>query len=189
MLHRTLALILLAAPALSACSSSEGGPGEGAPQLSQRPSISECGGFAAQPGARIEPPVPDPATYCEAERLLWAHDAATEELALTNSRIVLNCCGEHSISVAEDAGVYVVTERDAPVDGDARCGCECVFDFAVVVESIPAGVIGVRVVRDVTDSGEAPRVVYEGSIDLSQGEGVVTVDSASAEPWCSGATQ
>src|SRR5262245_32523726 len=85
--------------------------------LTQTPLISECGGFVKQ--TKTDPPQPDASTYCEAERLLWAYDSGTGSLGLTNARIMLNCCGEHSIEVTEDGGTYVISERDAPekVDG------------------------------------------------------------------------
>jgi hypothetical protein len=155
------------------------------PGLTQTPLISECGGFLGQ--AKVEPPAPDPATYCEAERLLWTYDAEAGSLGLTNARIVLNCCGEHSIEVREEDGTYVIAERDAPelVEGmEARCNCSCVFDFGVSVEGIEAGVIDVRIVRDVTDDMESEKVVYEGKIDLSEVQGAITVDPTSADPWC-----
>jgi hypothetical protein len=156
--------------------------------LTQHPLISECGGFAGQgqPLILADPPMPDPATYCDAERLLWAYDAAAGSLGITNSRMLLNCCGNHSIKVVEEAATYVITEVDAPVDGDARCGCMCVFDFAVTVDSIPAGMLPIKLMRHVTDSGEPSSVVYEGTLDLSQATGTITIDPNTVEPWCSG---
>ncbi len=157
--------------------------------LEQTPLVSDCGGFIKQ--TKIAPPTPDPATYCDAERLLWAYDAETGSLGLTDARMLLNCCGEHSIEVTLDEGTYVIAERDAPqiVNGmGARCGCMCVFDFGVSVEGIPSGVLPIRVTLDVTDSAEGVKVVYEGSLDLAAGSGAVTLDATTVEPWCSGAT-
>ena len=156
--------------------------------LVQNAVVSECGGFAK---TKVDPPTPDPATYCDAEALLWVYDADAQSLGLTDARMTLNCCGEHTITVELDAaGVYVIHERDAPelVDGSpSRCNCMCVFDFGVSVEPVPPGIIDVRVVLDVTDSGSDPQVVFEGSIDLAQGSGSLVIDGTSAEPWCSGA--
>ena len=180
--------------ALAACGSNESSPSTTTETtssstetstLTQKSLVSECGGFAK---TKVDPPTPDGATYCDAEQLLWVYDAGTQSLGLTDARMVLNCCGEHSITVAvDDAGTYVVSERDAPqivAGSTARCNCMCVFDFGVSVEPVPAGSIDVRVTLDVTDSGEAAKVVYEGSIDLSQGSGAIVIDSTSADPWC-----
>lgn len=179
-----LLLGALAVASIAACGTTTDTTPSG---LVQKPLISECGGFVKQ--TKIDPPSPDPSTYCEAERLLWVYDAASSELGLTNSRMQLNCCGEHSIEVREEDGIYVIAERDAPeiVQGEeARCGCMCVFDFGVSVEGIPPGVIDVRIVRDVTDDDAPEAVVYEGQIDLGEVQGSITIDTTSAEPWCSG---
>jgi hypothetical protein len=186
---RPYILILPATFALASCSSSSTSNTSGDPagsSLNLRPQISECGGFAAQASPAIDPPQPDPTTYCEAERLLWVYDAAAGSLGLTNSRVTLNCCGDHSMTIADEGGTYVVTERDAPVDGDARCGCDCVFDFGISADPIPAGVIRVRLVRDVTDNDPPIATVWEGTLDLAEGQGSITIDTSSAEPWCSG---
>jgi hypothetical protein len=182
--HSLLALLLPIA--LAGCSGGEDGSGSGnGNALTQSPTVSECGGFA-QMQAKIDPPMADPATYCDAERLLWAYDAATQSLGLSNTRVVLNCCGDHAITVTEESGTYVINERDAPQAsaGGARCKCNCVFDFAVSVEPIPAGSLPIRLVLDVTDSGSPPKVVYEGSLDLSQGSGEIVTSPDSADPWC-----
>lgn len=183
-------LAVLLPMTLAGCSGGEGEGGSGSGNgdtLTLSPAVSECGGFA-QMEAKIKPPMADPATYCDAERLLWAYDAATQSLGVSNTRVVLNCCGDHSITVTEESGTYVFHERDAPQAsaGGARCNCSCVFDFAVSVEPIPTGSLPVRLVLDVTDSGSAPKVVYEGSLDLSQGSGEITTSSDSAGPWCEG---
>lgn len=179
---------------LVACDPNESSPGttttdttsSSTSTLTQNSLVSECGGFAK---TKVDPPTPDPATYCDAEQLLWVYDADAQSLGLTDARITLNCCGEHSMSVAvDDAGTYVVTERDAPqiVGGMAsRCNCMCVFDFGVSVEPVPAGTIDVRVVLEVTDSADASTVVWEGAIDLTKGSGSIVIDSSSADPWCS----
>ncbi|MCK6592070.1 MAG: hypothetical protein HUU21_06955 [Polyangiaceae bacterium] len=164
-----------------------GGAGGGS-ALTQFPAVSECGGFvkSGSPGAKIDPPAADPATYCDAERLLWAYDAASQSLGLSNTRVLLNCCGDHSITVVEEDGTYVINEKDAPeaAAGGARCNCMCVFDYTISVETIPSGIIPIRLVLDVTDSMMPPKVVYEGSLDLSKGSGEIVIDPNTVEPWC-----
>lgn len=190
MLRATLALLFVSLAPLSllaACSNQIEEPYEPDPTgLTQRPLISECGGFAAP---MIEPPQPDPSTYCDAERLLWAYDRETGELGLTNSRVLLNCCGDHGIQVEKEGEVYVVTERDAPqaAAGGARCGCMCVFDYATVVSPIGEQTISLRLVRNVTDQDPAVTVVGEWTVDLTAGQGSIDVEVGTVEPWCSGA--
>lgn len=197
-LHATLIMSTAAVAVLgAACSStttsetgSTGTPGEN--PLNQAPQVSECGGFikgGSQAKATI--PMADPATYCEAEKLLWTYEASSQSLAFNNIRMQLNCCGIHTISSELDSsGTYVITEKDEPEmtpSGPARCGCECVFDFATVIDPVPSGMVKIKIVRDVTDSGAAPVTVYEGSLDVSQISGSVVISTDSAEPWCSGA--
>jgi len=189
---RILGIVILSATSLLACSSGEGASGSDntppGPSLDVSPSISACGGFVGGgSGAKI-PPSPDPSTYCDAERLLWNYDAATRTLGLLDARVMLNCCGEHSIDVKVEDGVHVVTETDAPEklpNGDeARCGCMCVFDYAADVTPVEGSMLSMRVVRNVPDQTPAVTVVWEGMLDLSAGAGEVVVSSASAEPWC-----
>jgi hypothetical protein len=187
-----LGSLLLSATSFLACGGGGGSSGSGAdpgPSLEVSPSISACGGFVGSGSSMKIPPSPDPATYCDAERLLWNYDAAARTLGLLDARVQLNCCGQHSIDVEVVDGVHVVTETDAPEklpDGDeARCNCMCVFDYAADVTPVDGSVISMRVLRNVTDQTPALTVVWEGTLDLSAGSGEVVVSSASAEPWCS----
>ena len=115
-----LALAFLAASALVACGTTETETNPAttttgtstATGLAQTPLISDCGGFIKQ--TKIDPPTPDPVTYCDAERLLWAYDAETGSLGLTDARMLLNCCGEHSVEVTLDNGTYVVAADTDP---------------------------------------------------------------------------
>lgn len=167
-----------------ACSGGEGGGSTSSPtpDFTVAPLISECGGFVAGgTGAKI--PQPDPATYCDAERLLWNYDASSKTLGLTNARIQLNCCGDHSVKVDKDGDTVVFTEVDAPKDG-SRCKCECVFDYAADVSTLESGMTALRIVRNVTDAQPATEIVWEGTLDLSAGMGEVIVSTDSAAPWC-----
>lgn len=190
MRHLTLTILGLAmATAAAGCSSEDSGPagsGGSTSGVTFTPSISECGGFPDNSGATALPPAGDPASYCDAEVLLWSYDAASRTLGLSNNRVVLNCCGDHSLSVARDGDTLVVTEKDAPEAqaGGARCGCSCVFDYAADVADVDAGMLKLRLERFVTDLDAAPVEVYEGEIDLGAGTGKVVIDAQSAEPWC-----
>lgn len=181
---KTLVGTLAAATLLaSACTTSVADdPSETASAITQQATVSDCGGFARTTDASGSGDAP---AYCDAEVLHWSYDRSTEKLSLTDSRIELNCCGLHDMTIERDGDVYVVTETDAPemFDGmTARCGCMCVFDFGLAAEGIAEEVIQLRLIRHVTDSG-APTVVFEGSIDLGQGSGFEIVDEVPSM-WC-----
>jgi hypothetical protein len=173
------ALTLLLAGALAAACT----PGDDTEELTQSAAISDCGGFVLD----TKSPLGDPATYCDAEMLHWSYDVETQTLSLANNRVLLNCCGDHSMKMKLDGGVYVVTERDAPEFADARCACMCVYDFTLQVQDIPVGSLPLRLVRNVTDNPEGPQLVYEGTLDLTQGLGQVVIDNTNLEHWCEGA--
>lgn len=172
-------LVSLLGFALGACS-----------PLAQTMEVSQCGGFS-QLGSAI---TDEASAYCAAEVLDWRYVADTETLHLSNDRILLNCCGEHSITVHQEGELYVVTERDAPEQigplplpgSGARCDCMCVFDFSVQVQSIAADPIELKIVREVTDSDLPVAEIWRGTIDLALGQGTVTIDDEDVGPWCGG---
>jgi hypothetical protein len=149
-------------------------------QLNQTAELSECGGFFD--GTQQKSPLGDPETYCDAELLLWSYDAGTRTVSFANNRATLNCCGDHAMVVTVEDGTFVLTETDAPEGGTGRCDCLCVFDYTVAVDPVEEGEIPVRLVRNVTD-GEGPVTLWEGTIDLADGSGSVTLD-ASETVWC-----
>lgn len=166
-------ILLLASFCVASCLASCGHGTDNPLDLDQSDLISECGGFEA--GGH--PILGAPPAYCDAEVLHWEYEEDTTTLKLADTRIQLNCCGEHSMEVVYDAGVYVVTETDAPDNGD-RCKCVCVFDFTVTVSDIPAGTISIKLRRIVTDQQPEQKLVYEGELDLSAGSGFVVIDES-----------
>jgi len=172
--NRNLMLTFVALIALGSSGCGSQGPLH---QLSSE--VSDCGGFA-----RLGSPLMEEApAYCDAEVLHWQYDAQAGVLSVNNTRVELNCCGVHGVGIAEQGGVYVITETDEPEFGDARCGCMCVFDFSLSAEGIPAGTIQVKLVREVSDWPEGSGVVFEGELDLSAGAGFVVLDDADTM-WC-----
>ena len=173
--HQQPMLLIAAMLALAAC----GSPDPAGPP--QRAAISECGGF-------VRPAVWTPgdlAGYCDAEMLYWSYVAETGSLSLSNTRVILNCCGKHSMRIAGENGTYHVTEVDAPEFGDARCDCMCVFDFNLDASDIPSGTIQLTATRRVTDDEEAPvRAVFDGALDLTPGQGAEVIDTTDLEGWC-----
>jgi hypothetical protein len=141
--------------------------------------ISLCGGFEGHTKAISY----DPTTYCDAEVMYWEYDGDTGLLSLMDARILLNCCGQHSIRVDRTISGLTVTEIDASMGG-YRCLCTCVFDFGVDILDVPSGILSLRIMRDVTDSQKAPEVVWEGTLDLAACSGSIVIDNTPAGPWC-----
>jgi hypothetical protein len=140
--------------------------------------VSDCGGFVAL----MRSPLGDRATYCDAEVLNWAYDIAAGRLNLANNRVLLNCCGDHDLTVTYEGGTFLVTEIDAR--GLGRCRCTCVYDYTVSFTGTAGWEVPLRLVRDVTDDDADPIVVWEGTLDLTQGSGRIVIDTTDLTGIC-----
>lgn len=175
---RSIALSLaVLSPCAVAC-----GESQNATTLKQTAWLSQCGGFAAKGGILLG----EPAAYCDAEVLHWQYEESSRKLRLTNARVTLNCCGDHSITIEQRDAVYLVTERDAPRkdSGGARCLCDCVFDFLIEAEAIPPGAIELKILRNITDRGNLTKIVFADSVDLSLGSGTAVIDETDVGLAC-----
>jgi hypothetical protein len=188
--------VLLSAALFSLTCGESKTPDDSANSLDVKASaVSECGGFGASKMALTdEAAVVDD---CAGEMLKWSYDKETSTLLLLNTSVDLNCCGDHGFTTElTDDGVYLVTETDAPLGTSegtyARCNCECVFDFEISLENIPAEPIAVKLMRAVK-SMENPKVnesystVWEGTLNLSESssDNVVVIggdDASTCEP-------
>ena len=168
-----LSIGLVAALGLLACDAGSEGD-----MVQHSEAISDCGGFYDAQATTFK----DSLDYCAARRLHWAYDETTGELRLADKRVLLNCCGDHSIDVHLENGVYVVTERDQP--GFGRCGCMCVFDYTAAIQGVPNEAIHLRIEMRVPDWDEVSGQVFEGTLDLTQGSGVVVIDDTPEDMWC-----
>ena len=76
--------------------------------------ISECSGFVSVSKSATGDFLldRDEDTYCDAERLHWLYDEAAKTLKVKNSRVLLNCCGEHEITATTENGIIVIHEDD-----------------------------------------------------------------------------
>ena len=147
--------------------------GVGDPLELQEDESSECGGFDG-PGEQADSARTD---YCDHEVIAWTYDAEHGHLTLEDRRIYLNCCGIHSMTIGEVApGHYAVEERDEPYPDGGRCGCVCVFDFAVGAFGIPEQPILIQIHRFIPDWQECEGQVWWGTLDLAQGSGEIVVD-------------
>ncbi|MBN2499008.1 MAG: hypothetical protein JXR96_30745 [Deltaproteobacteria bacterium] len=121
--------------------------------------------------------LPDVIDYCQ-ETLFWRYEAETGALQLVDAPVSLNCCGLRSVRTSFENGVYVITEVDEP--GEYRCRCMCDAIYSVCIAGVAGGRIPVRLVLDVTDDSSGPRVVWEGEIDLDEGQGEIDLGSSSS---------
>ena len=140
----------------------------------QQYETSPCGGFSTTQGFRSD------RAYCDAEVLRFQYDASRGRLELTDSRVLLNCCGLRSFGLSQVGDVFVATETDLPdfdqtdsVEG--RCRCNCAIDFRLRAEAIPSGVLPFRLDRAIFEQGET-HVIYQGELDLSAGTGEIVID-------------
>ncbi len=169
--------MLVSSMALIACGVEEAEEANTVPQTFR---VSTCGGFTT--GRQNNPSYSG--DYCAAEVLDWTYDAKAGKLTLTDNRALLNCCGDHSVKVTKQGAGYVITETDAPEQGGGRCLCMCVFDFAVTIKSLKAGLIPITLVRDVTDDTTGPKTVFTGTLDLSKAAGAKVLSKKDVSPWC-----
>jgi hypothetical protein len=138
---------------------------------------------AIQDGAGLvvtEAPAFEVSSGCAGEVIRWSHDAAAGVLKVEDGRVQLNCCGTRSVHVERVDSVLEVTQRDAP-DGAGRCASMCAFDLSNSITDVQAGEVFVKLLRDVTDEGGGPMLVWQGSLDLLKGSGVVVVDADAAK--------
>ena len=153
---------------------------KGTSQIVQEDSVSDCGGFGEGGGLLSNPPE----NYCDAEVLYWQYETETQTLKLADKRILLNCCGDHSMIMEKVDDVYVITERDAPEDGWGRCNCMCVFDYTMQAQGIPAGIITIKIMREVINDQTITLEVWEGDLNLDEGSGFVIIDETDVGMWC-----
>lgn len=179
---RRLALttLIFGSALLIACGGEDLDPPNNNDTVPQSYSVSECGGFAVNQRSSAG----YSGNYCDAERLDWTFDASSATLKLTDKRVLLNCCGDHSVTVAKQGAGYLITEIDAPEQQGGRCLCMCVFDFAVTIKQVQAGLVPIEIRRDTTDDSAAPKTVFKGTLDLSKSAGSELISSKSVDPWC-----
>ncbi len=151
------------------------------PGIGQSPYLSDCKGVDNKSGDD------DDLMQCGDETLEWSFDNANRTGTFIHKNLFLNCCGQHSMAAYYDQEdqVYEISETDAPemIDGEgARCGCMCLFDFGIEIDDLDPESINVKITMDVTDDDDPRTVRWEGQIDLSQGNGEITIEENVG--WC-----
>lgn len=148
--------------------------------IGTNPEVSECGGFETVARALDENP------DCSDHVVTLTVDQDDPDVVhFVNQGVWLNCCGEHDIKVFLEDGIYVIYEYDEPeggLFGGARCGCMCLFDFAVDIPDVDQEIVSLRIRLDVSDDDIPERTVWEGDLDLSTGTATHVI--AENVGWC-----
>lgn len=132
----------------------------------------------AQPAApATSAPAGPGSAACASEVLRWEYDEAARILRLEDGRVRLNCCGHRTTTVERvDGNLLEVTQRDEP-DAGGRCATECAYDLSLAVADVRAEETFVRLLRDVTDEGGSPSLLWQGTLDLSRRAGEIALDA------------
>jgi hypothetical protein len=153
--------------------------------------VSQCGGFQEAPLQTFEDrnfKDKDYDAYCAREMLYWKYNSATEVLSLANTRVLLNCCGDHHVTVEKNGDIYTVTEIDDPPGGHSgyRCGCLCVFDYLTEIPNVAPKDIHLHLALEVNNDGEsAVGLQYDGVLPLStKSAGEIVIDPHPEDVWC-----
>ena len=173
MIGARMQMTVLAAAAAFALLAGCGSEGDG---LGENPQISECGGFRATAGLRsLAAAATTSGTYCDAERLHWSF--ADGIVHFDNTRVMLNCCGIHSIEIYADGPGYVIRETDEP-ERNTRCSCMCAFDFSVdlPLPDSAAETVSIALSRDITDDDRSRETLWSGELNLADGGAVLVID-------------
>lgn len=154
----------------------------GCPSIAEEGEVSDCGGF---PGTR-DHSITDhghdgTGDYCDARLLHW--EFADGTLKILDSRVVLNCCGQHSVSII-GGDTITIYEQDDPEPGDLRCDCSCAYDFRAELSGLAAGPVEIELLLHVTDVTVDPTQLWSGTVDLSDGSGEIVVDATPEPDFC-----
>ncbi len=147
--------------------------------LGKNANVSECGGFDRK---NTDDYAEEADGNCRDEGLAWTYDKESKTVSFLNKNVWLNCCGKHFVSIQlnEKTGVYEILETDKPeMDGDSllRCHCMCFFDYKIDLSDIDSKPIKVKILRHVTDTDDQPKMVWEGELDLTKGQGYELVEA------------
>lgn len=154
----------------------------GCPDTARRGEVSECGGFPETREFAITDHGHDGMRdYCDAQVLHW--EFADGTLTILDSRVMLNCCGRHSVSII-GGDTITIYEQDDPEPGAVRCDCRCAYDFRAELDGLLAGPVALELLLHVTDVTDDPTLLWSGTVDLSDGSGEIVVDATLEPDFC-----
>lgn len=135
--------------------------------------ISDCGGFESGIVTKLPPENDeDPVAECD-QLLIWKYDDSTDVLKIVNSKVQLNCCGVHDVSITLENGEYIYTMLDDQTKGN--CGCDCLFDFSANISDVTENTVKLTVKLSVEIENIDLRDVWSGTLDLTKKNGTVVV--------------
>jgi len=156
----------------------------GCPATTQEGEVSDCGGFGdtgEEQFAITDPGLDGMRDYCDAQVLYWEFVDGT--LTIVDSRVMLNCCGQQSVSII-GGDTITVLETDDPERGDLRCDCHCAYDFRAELHGLAAGPVEVELLLHVTDVSDEPTRMWSGTLDLTDGSGEIVIDATAEPDFC-----
>lgn len=155
----------------------------GCPAVADEGEVSECGGFDDSTAdlAMAQSDLDGPRGYCDAQVFRWEYTGDT--LTVLDSRVMLNCCGQHSVSIS-GGDTVTIFEQDDPEPGGMRCDCRCAYDFRAELDGLVAGPVNLELLLHVTDVTAEPTVMWFGALDLSEGAGEIVIDATPEPDFC-----
>jgi len=156
----------------------------GCPATTQEGEVSDCGGFTdtgEESFAITDPGHDGLRDYCDAQVLYWEFEDGT--LTILDSRVMLNCCGQHSVSIS-GGDIITIFEIDDPEPGDLRCDCRCAYDFRAELHGLATGAVEVELLLHVTDVTVEPTQMWSDTLDLSDGSGEIVIDATPEPDFC-----
>jgi hypothetical protein len=154
----------------------------GCPETVQVGEVSDCGGFSGTREFAITDHGHDGMRdYCDAQVLYWQYADGT--LTILDSRVLLNCCGQHSVSIVGGETISI-HEQDDPEPGAMRCDCRCAYDFRAELDGLMAGPVEMELLLHVTDVTDEPTELWSGTVDLADGSGEIVIDASPEPDFC-----
>ncbi len=94
----------------------------------------------------------------------------------------MNCGAIPSVDLWLEEGVLQIVEKE--VLDDEPYGCQCVFDFDVLLEDVPPDLVPLEIWQreHYEDEGKGTRI-WTGTLDVSPGAGEIVVNDQET-PWC-----
>ena len=171
--------IVFALALIAAC-----GSGEENEQVPGSGHGSDCGGFE-QGGGYFTPAATGndvAGAYCDASMLYWTYDAATATLRVRHTRTEMNCGAIPGVDLWLEEGVLQIVEKE--ILDDEPYGCQCVFDFDVLLEDVPPDLVPLEIWQREHDEDQGKGMrIWTGTLDVSPGAGEIVINDEET-PWC-----
>lgn len=140
--------------------------------LAENIKVSDCGGFES--GVVTKLPSEDGEEIMDCSQLIvWEYDDSTEIIKISIKNIELNCAGIGKVQIRKTETNYEYIISEDLGGGDA--GCSCLFDFSAELAGIISESLDFKVSHSVKYTETETTPVWDGTIDLSQKSGEITI--------------